>query len=297
MSTDDLSDNTSPKIGRRGFLTAASAAVAVMGSTAVSTSAEAQSISCAPVTGSVAWKQPGNNHHMLALNKDLPASTGPVTIDYFGHCALKITSPSGLTMLFDPWRNDPSGAWGLWFPKDFPREVVDICLSTHTHFDHDAIDHIDATSVLDRMIGTWSFADVKITAVPDKHATDCPGWYKWINAVKEFGADPYPPNNIGHLDMVTFVVETGGMRILVWGDNRHNAPEEVWKQWGKIDVLTLPVDGSQHILSYEQGNMVVDRLKPKAVIPTHYLAEGTSVTLSTLQSADDWSNRRRAKNS
>lgn len=290
MSADEVFDDAKSKIGRRKFLATAavSAAAAAVGSAAGTSAAEAQTINCAPVAGSVAWKQAGNNHHMLALNNGVPANKGPVTIEYFGHCAFKITTPSGLTMMFDPWRNDPSGAWGLWFPKEFPRTVVDICLSTHTHFDHDAIDRVDATSVLDRMIGTWSFADVKITAVPDKHSTAAPGWYKWINAVKEFGADPYPPNNPGHLDMVSFVVETGGMRILMWGDNRHNPPEEVWKQWGKIDVLTLPVDGSQHILSYDQGNAIVERLKPKIVIPTHYLAEGTSVTLSTLQNADEW---------
>jgi L-ascorbate metabolism protein UlaG (beta-lactamase superfamily) len=290
MSADKSDDASTPQVGRREFLTSAAGSMvaAAIGSTAVAESAEAQSINCAPVSGSVAWKQPGNNRHMLELIKTTSTSNGPVTIDYFGHCAFKITSPGGLTMMFDPWRNDPSGAWGLWFPKEFPRAVVDICLSTHTHFDHDAIDRVDATSVLDRMIGTWSFADVKITAIPDKHSTDAPGWYKWINAVKEFGADPYPPNNPGHLDMVSFVVETGGMRILIWGDNRHNPPDEVWKQWGKIDVLTLPVDGSQHILSYEQGNAIVERLKPRIVIPTHYLAEGTSVTLSTLQTADEW---------
>lgn len=297
MSVDGISDDAKLKIGRRKFLTTAavSAAAAAVGSTAGSSAVEAQTINCAPVAGSVAWKQPGNNRHMLALNNGTPAKKGAVEIEYFGHCAFKITSPSGLVMMFDPWRNDPSGAWGLWFPKEFPRTVVDICLSTHTHFDHDAIDRVDATSVLDRMIGTWSFADVKITAVPDKHSTDAPGWYKWINAVKEFGADPYPPNNPGHLDMVSFVVETGGMRILMWGDNRHNPPEDVWKQWGKIDVLTLPVDGSQHILSYEQGNAIVDRLKPKVVIPTHYLAEGTSVTLSTLQTADEWVKSQKSK--
>ncbi|MBX9650769.1 MAG: MBL fold metallo-hydrolase [Xanthobacteraceae bacterium] len=295
--SDGVSDDDKSKIGRRNFLTTAalSAAAAAVGSAAGASAAEAQTINCAPVAGSVAWKQPGNNTHMLALNSGTPTNKGAVTIEYFGHCAFKLTSPSGLTMMFDPWRNDPSGAWGLWFPKEFPRTVVDICLSTHTHFDHDAIDRVDATSVLDRMIGTWSFADVKITAVPDKHSTDAPGWYKWINAVKEFGADPYPPNNPGHLDMVSFVVETGGMRILIWGDNRHNPPEEVWKQWGKIDVLTLPVDGSQHILSYQQGNAIVDRLKPKVVIPTHYLAEGTSVTLSTLQTADEWVKSQKSK--
>jgi L-ascorbate metabolism protein UlaG (beta-lactamase superfamily) len=290
MTADKPNDASEPQVGRRGFLTSAAGSIvaAAVGSTAVADSAEAQSINCAPVSGSVAWKQAGNNHHMLELAKATPTSKGPVTIDYFGHCALKITSPAGLTMMFDPWRNDPSGAWGLWFPKEFPRTVVDVCLSTHTHFDHDAIDRVDATTVLDRMIGSWSFADVKITAVADKHATDCPGWYKWINVVKEFGGDPYPPNNPGHLDMASFVVETGGMRILIWGDNRANPPEEVWKQWGKIDVLTLPVDGSQHILGYNQGNQIVERLKPKVVIPTHYLAEGVSVTLSSLQTADEW---------
>jgi len=292
------------KIGRRTFLTRSTGAVAAaaVASIADAGGAAAQAINCAPVSGSVAWKQPGNNRHVLELGNAEPGTgQGRVLVDYFGHCSLRITSPLGLTLLFDPWRNDLSGAWGLWFPKEFPRVVVDVALSTHTHFDHDAIDHIDATSVLDRLIGTWSFADVKITAIPDKHSTASPGWYKWINAVKEFGGDPYPPNNPGHLDMVSFVVETGGLRILIWGDNRHNPPDEVWSKWGKIDILTLPVDGSQHILSYEQGNAIVERLKPKIVIPTHYLAEGTSLTLSTLQTADEWvnaqKNRRKLDNS
>jgi hypothetical protein len=93
-----------------------------------------------------------------------------VTIEYWGHCAFKITSPRGLTLLFDPWRNDSSGYWGVWFPKEFSMPVVDIGLSTHTHFDHDAIDRIQATMILDRMVGTYEFGDVKITGIADKHA-------------------------------------------------------------------------------------------------------------------------------
>jgi len=53
-------------------------------------------------------------------------------------------------------------------------------------------------------------------------------------------------------------------------------------------VLTLPVDGSQHILSFAQGDEIVDRLKPRVVIPTHYLSEATTYTLSTLAPADEW---------
>ncbi len=272
--------------GRRGFLKLAAASAAAAGGALLASPASAQS---------VAWKQAGNNNHVLDLQKGGTPPAGPVTIDYFGHTAFRITTPAGLTLLFDPWRNDPSGAWGLWFPKEFPKLKVDVGLSTHAHFDHDALDRLEATTLLDRLVGTWSFADVTITGIADKHATDAPGWYKWIDAVKEFGADPYPPNNPGHLDNVSYVVETGGLRILIWGDNRHNPPDDVWTRWGRIDVLTLPVDGSQHILSYQQGDAVIERLKPKVVIPTHYLAAGVSSTLSTLQTADAWVDGQKAK--
>jgi hypothetical protein len=156
-------------INRRGLIAGLSASGVGAAVAATPTSAKAQQSNA----GSVAWKQPGNNHHVLELqssSKTASAAAGEVQIEYWGHCALKITSPSGLTMMFDPWRNDPSGYWGVWFPKEFSMPVVDIGLSTHTHFDHDAIDRVQATMLLDRMIGSYQFADVSITAVADKHA-------------------------------------------------------------------------------------------------------------------------------
>jgi L-ascorbate metabolism protein UlaG (beta-lactamase superfamily) len=286
--SDDKEDKSISNIGRREFLVAAAGAAALVGATA-STVGEAEA-------QSVAWKQSGNNKRVLALQTGGDAGgNGKVVFDYFGHSAFRITTPKGVTLAFDPWRNDPSGAWGIWFPKEFPRIVVDVGLSTHTHFDHDAIDRLDATVILDRLVGKWTFADVTIDGIADKHSTDQPGWYKWIDAVKEFGVDPYPPDNPGHLDNVTFLIETGGVRILAWGDNRHNPPEDVWERWGRVDVLTLPVDGSQHILSYQQATEIVDRLKPKIVIPIHYLASGTSSGLSTLQSAQEWVDLQKGK--
>lgn len=277
---DGHKDQLAPGLSRRSFFMAAGAAgVGIAASVGGPDRAVAQSTD---------WTQSGNNNHVLELQaqKDFPA--GEVTIDYYGHCALKITSPGGASILLDPWRDDPSGAWGLWFKNKFPETLVDITMSTHTHFDHDAIDRPQSTMVLDRMAGNFEFADLKITGFADKHACVAPGWYPWTDALKEFGVDACPPNNPGHMDMVTYVIETGGIRTLIWGDNRHNPPEEFWAAIGKIDVLTLPIDGSQHILSYDQGNAIVERLKPKIVIPTHYLGEATTYTLSTLQPADEW---------
>lgn len=240
------------------------------------------------IAQSVDWTQPGNNNHVIQLQEASNFDAGAVSFDYYGHCALKITSPGGATILFDPWRDDPSGAWGLWYKSKFPETVVDITMSTHTHFDHDAIDRPQSTMVLDRMVGTFEFADLKIKGFADKHACSAPGWYKWTNALAEFGVQACPPNNPGHMDMVTYLVETGGIRTLIWGDNRHEPADGFWDAIGRVDVLTLPVDGSMHILSFDQANAIVDRLKPKIVIPTHYLNEATTYTLSTLAPADDW---------
>ncbi|NYZ16473.1 Zn-dependent hydrolase [Azospirillum sp. RWY-5-1] len=234
------------------------------------------------------WTQPGNNNHVIELQGTKAFADGATKIDYYGHCAFKITSPGGATVLFDPWRDDPSGAWGLWFKMKFPETKVDITMSTHTHFDHDAIDRPVSTMVLDRMVGRFEFADLKITGFADKHACLAPGWYKWTDALKEFGAEACPPNNVGHMDMVTYLVETGGIRTLIWGDNRPDPADAFWASVGRVDVLTIPVDGSQHILSYAQADAIIDRLKPKIVIPTHYLNEATTYTLSTLQPADEW---------
>jgi L-ascorbate metabolism protein UlaG (beta-lactamase superfamily) len=277
---DGSRDRTAPGISRRSlFFAAGAAGVGAAASALAPRSAAAQSAD---------WTQPGNNNHVIALQETKSFKDGALRIDYYGHCALKLISPGGATILFDPWRDDPSGAWGLWFKNKFPETLVDITISTHTHFDHDAIDRPQSTMVLDRMVGTFAFADVKITGFADKHACVAPGWYKWTNALKEFGVEACPPNNPGHMDMVTYLVETGGIRTLIWGDNRHNPADGFWDSVGRVYILTLPVDGSQHILSYDQGNAIVDRLKPKMVIPTHYLSETTTYTLSTLQPADEW---------
>ncbi|UWQ89422.1 MBL fold metallo-hydrolase [Rhodobacteraceae bacterium M382] len=274
-------DEMAPGLSRRSFFMAAGAA---------GVGAGANLLGAKPAAAqSQAWLQPGNNNHVIDLQGATgQPSTGAVGIDYFGHCAIKITSPNGATVLFDPWRDDPSGAWGLWFKNEFPQIPVDITMSTHAHFDHDAIDRPSSTMVLDRMVGNFEFADLKITGFADKHACVAPGWYNWTDALAEFGVNACPPDNVGHMDMVVYLVETGGLRTLIWGDNRHNPPQEFYDAIGQVDVLTLPVDGSQHILSYGQGNDIVSKLKPKVIIPTHYLNETTSYTLTTLQDADEW---------
>ncbi len=244
--------------------------------------------------GPTAWQQVKNNNHLIVKQKSAngdPHKEGDVTVDFYGHAAFKITTPAGLTMLFDPWRNDPSGYWGVWFPNEFPEIEVDVILSTHAHFDHDATERPNGQMILDRMTGDYRFGDVKITGLADKHQCEAPGWYKWTDAMPEFGQPQCPPDNYHHLDNNIYLVETGGMRIVIWGDNRPHPNPHIWEVLTDIDVLVLPVDSSQHILSYQQADEVVDRIKPHVIIPEHYLTKGASITLSTLGSAQEWASQ------
>jgi len=238
------------------------------------------------------WKFPENNNNVIQAQRDggVRADTGAVTIDYFGHMAFRITSPRGLKIMIDPWRNDPSGYWGVWFPKPFPEVPVDIVLSTHAHFDHDAVYRPHGVMVLERMAGEFSLGDVKITGLADKHQCHSPGWYHWTDAGAEFHQQWCPPNNPLHMDNFIQVIETGGVRIVQWGDNRPQPAEHVMaalKSQG-VDVLILPIDGSNHILGDDQANAIVAAINPKIVIPAHYYMKGVSSVLSTLRDASRW---------
>lgn len=243
-----------------------------------------------PDAGPVAWRSSANHNRMMELARDRsPAATADVELAYFGSSAFRITSPKGLTVMIDPWRNHPMRTWD-WYLRDMPMTPVDIGVSTHAHFDHDALNRLDAHVLLDRLIGTWSFLDVTITGIPDKHATASGfGTYDFKKVHRELnGVDIEPPNNPRSWDNCLIVVETGGLRILHWGDNRHDAPDHVWEALGRIDIALLPVDGSQHTMSHDMTASIIERLRPKVVVPHHYYIWDLTQRASTLLPADAW---------
>jgi len=87
---------------------------------------------------------------------------------------------------------------------------------------------------------------------------------------------------------VLVVIETGGLRFLHWGDNRHNPPDYIWEMIGDIDIVLLPVDDSQHVMGFEMIDRIIDQLKPKVVIPHHYYVMEVTQRQSTLLPATKW---------
>lgn len=240
------------------------------------------------------WQLMTNHNKMIELQKKLYdgetlPSEAPVELAFFGSSAFRITSPAGISVMCDPWRNFPTRKWD-WYFKDFPRVPVDIGVSTHAHFDHDALHRLDAHVLIDRLIGTYTFGDVTIRGIADKHETDSSSAiYDFKKIILDFdGIDITPPNNPRSWDHCLIVIETGGLRIVDWGDNRHNPPDEVWDMLGDIDIALLPVDGSRHVMGFHQVEHIIDRLKPNVVVPHHYYIYDVIQRQSTLQTADAW---------
>ena len=239
-----------------------------------------------------AWKQSENNNRMIALQSgEIQPDEKPdvIKLAYFGGSCFRITTPSGMTLMVDPWRNPPWGGWD-WYLYDFPRSEVDIGLSTHAHFDHDNLHALHASTLVDRLVGRFEFSDAVVTGIADKHVSDSThGVYDWAGLTRKLTPmETVPPDNWRSFDNSILVIETAGLRILHWGDNRPNPPEAVWTALGLIDIALLPIDGSQHVLGYEHVATVRDRLKPHITVPHHYFVWNITHRASTLLPPNDW---------
>jgi L-ascorbate metabolism protein UlaG (beta-lactamase superfamily) len=221
-----------------------------------------------------------NDNSLIEIQKrgGDPVRAGAVRIEFYGHDAFKITSPEGLSVLTDPWRNDSSGAFPKWFLRDFPAIQVDVVLSTHAHFDHDAVTRPRSLMLLDRLVGDFKLGDVEIAGFADKHKCD---------PTAADNAQNCPPNNVMSMDNAIQVIQTGGLRIAVWGDNRA-APDAAWDRYLKnVDVLVLPVEA---VLTRAEAEAVIGKYDPKAVIPSHYFVRGLTTKTSGVESVDGWVN-------
>jgi L-ascorbate metabolism protein UlaG (beta-lactamase superfamily) len=237
------------------------------------------------VDTSPAW----NDNSLITVQKNGgdPTRSGDVKVEFYGHDAFKVTSPFGLTVLTDPWRNDSTGLYPKWFLSEFPAIRVDIILSTHPHFDHDAVERPKGLMVLERLVGQFKLGDIEITGLADKHKCEPAPADKPDSASADLQVETCPPNNVIAFDNAIQIIETVGLRIAIWGDNRAT-PEPALDHYLKnVDVLILPIES---ILTRAEVDAIVGKYNPKTVIPAHYFLDGLTTDISGLESADGWVN-------
>ncbi len=237
------------------------------------------------VDSSPAW----NDNSLMTVQKNGgdPTRSGDVKIEFYGHDAFKVTSPVGLTVLTDPWRNDSTGLYPKWFLNEFPVIRVDIILSTHAHFDHNAVERPEGLMVLERLVGQFKLGDIEITGLADKHKCEPAPADKPDSASADLRVETCPPNNVIAFDNAIQIILTGGLRIAIWGDNRATPDPALDHYLENVDVLILPIES---ILTRAEVDAIVGKYNPKTVIPAHYFLNGLTSNISGLESADGWVN-------
>ena len=228
--------------------------------------------------GDVAYCQNKNNTRIIAAHYygGLREDIGEVEISYYGMSAFKITTPKGLELFFDPWKNPCDPSWGgIWYKMRMPMTHCDIGFVTHSHFDHNAYEMLDAGMIIRGLAGVYTFADVKVTGFADKHIveTQSPVYTKEVLDVLY----PFPNVDKEDVDNTIYLIETGGLRIVHWGDNRQNPPQDIWDKLSDIDIVILPVTDDGRMLTAEWADKIAKKMNAKIIIPSHYFIDGINI--------------------
>ncbi|MBC5647434.1 MBL fold metallo-hydrolase [Christensenella tenuis] len=180
-------------------------------------------------------------------------------IEWIGHSCFYITTEAGKTIIIDPYED----TIGLRVPET----RADIVLITHDHFDHKNQAYIDGMRNGDVLI-----ADAGVHEVDGIKITGIPVWH-----------DEQQGSERGQV--ITFLVETDGMRLLHMGDVGAMPEPSYFEQIGKIDILMIPI-GGYYTVDAKGALNIMDIIRPNITIPMHYLVG--SLTLTEIAGSHDF---------
>ena len=133
--------------------------------------------------------------------------------------------------------------------------------------------------VLERLVGQFKLGDIEITGLADKHKCEPAPADKPSSVSADLQVETCPPNNVIGFDNVIQIIETGGLRIAIWGDNRGVPDPSLDHYLKNVDVFILPIET---ILTRAEVDAIVRKYDPKAVIPAHYFLNGLTTEVSGL---------------
>ena len=189
-----------------------------------------------------------------------------VRLEYLGHCAFRLTTPAGVRIVVDPFRNAEDHQ--RWFLRPSPSVEADVLVITHPHFDHDAVESIPGDPQLIDEAGEFRGVDYVLRTHAGRHAGD-------------FAAA------IGHKNLIV-VLGAAGLRICLAADSQAQIGDQLRDEIGTVDLLTVAVDDEDHILDTDGAARLAESLGPKVVLPTHYLIEGLTDLDSGLGGIQKW---------
>ncbi|NQW17455.1 MAG: MBL fold metallo-hydrolase [Chloroflexi bacterium] len=208
--------------------------------------------------------------HRTALLPGTTASTLGMMMQYLGHSALYLSSPGRVRVVIDPYQNKRGGT--RWFTRRFPVLKANIVVSTHDHFDHNAIKDIGGLPAVLKNRGRVKLNDVDVKLIPEIHS-------EYLHRKASSGNQM-----LNHL----VTVESHGVRLCHVGDNRVDISAEALQALGRVDVLAVPVDDDEHLLTFAEVDQMIEAISPRVVLPIHYLQKGITADTADLGGITKW---------
>jgi len=181
------------------------------------------------------------------MEKETPSG---ITIQYWGQSCLSITDQNNLNLLTDPF----PASFGYAMPTVQPQ----ICLVSHDHYDHNAVDTVKGDPQVIREGGQHEVKGITIKGVSTFHDSE---------GGKKRG------NNL------VFAWQMDGIHLAHLGDLGHVLTEQQVEQIGEVDVLMVPVGGF-YTIDAAQAVQVAEQLKAKIVIPMHFKTSAISLPIA-----------------
>ena len=205
----------------------------------------------------------------LSVNSSYSQTPTEVTIEYIAHSSF-IIHAGDKSILLDPYADR------VWIGYDFPKKIkTDLVLISHPHYDHDGGLFTGKkpywffnTTVIQNP-DRYTLGPFNIRAVVGKHA-------------KHYGAEFRQLNTI-------WILEVDGLTIAHLGDNQLLTDDNM-KIVGEVDILLVPLDDKEHILTFSEFKKIRKALNPSLIIPMHYRIEELEPnpnTLATLGSVEE----------
>jgi len=173
-------------------------------------------------------------------------------IRWHGHACWEITND--LTLVTDPHDGKSIG-----IPA--PNVAGDIILVSHNHYDHNSVKTVEKSS--------------------SKVVTD--GRKRNISNIEIKGIDSFHDEEHGAKrgSNIIYKFTMDGINFCHLGDLGHELDDESIERIGNVDILFIPIGGTFTVDDKQSWN-VINKIKPKIIVPMHYKIGGLSLPIAGL---------------
>jgi len=171
-------------------------------------------------------------------------------IRWHGHSCFEITNDMTLV-------TDPHDGKSIGIPT--PSVAGDIILVSHDHFDHNSIKTVEKEdSKVIKDDRKRNISNIEIRGIETFH-DDARGAKRGKNIMYKFAME--------------------GINFCHMGDLGHELDEETVQKIGVVDILFIPVGGN-FTLDDKQAWNVINKIKPRIIVPMHYRIGGLSMPIA-----------------